>query len=213
MKKAIFGLANDKEHADRIVTSLQSEFSPDDISVLFSDKQSGRMEKETSTTFKRGSALETETYETTRDTTRDTRRNKGSLGTEKHTKAPEGAATGGVVGGVIGGSLGLLAGIGAIAIPGIGPFIAAGPIMAALGGSGVGGSLGLLVGALVGLGIPEYEAKKYESSLRKGLVLICVHVENSQQEDRAKKIFEEEGAKDISSASEKEAPRGKQQKW
>ena len=124
---------------------------------------------------------------------------------EKHTKAPEGAATGAGTGGVLGGVLGWLAGIGSLAIPGIGPFVAAGPIMAALGGSAVGATVGGLTGALVGLGIPEYEAKQYEGKLREGNILISVHSENSTEADKAKKIFEKAGAEDIASASEKAA--------
>jgi len=124
---------------------------------------------------------------------------------EKHTKAPEGAATGAGTGGVLGGVLGWLAGIGSLAIPGIGPFVAAGPIMAALGGAAVGATVGGLTGALVGLGIPEYEAKQYEGKLREGNILISVHSENSTEADKAKKIFEKAGAEDIASASEKAA--------
>jgi len=124
---------------------------------------------------------------------------------EKHTKAPEGAATGAGTGGVLGGVLGWLAGIGSLAIPGIGPFVAAGPIMAALGGAAVGATVGGLTGALVGLGIPEYEAKQYEGKLRQGNILISVHSENSTEADKAKKIFEKAGAEDIASASEKAA--------
>jgi len=124
---------------------------------------------------------------------------------EKHTKAPEGAATGAGTGGVLGGVLGWLAGIGSLAIPGIGPFVAAGPIMAALGGAAVGATVGGLTGALVGLGIPEYEAKQYEGKLREGNILISVHSENSTEADKAKKIFEKAGAEDTASASEKAA--------
>ena len=128
---------------------------------------------------------------------------RGSLTTEKHTKAPEGGATGALAGGVLGGSLGLLAGIGALAIPGLGPFIAAGPLLAALSGSAVGGSVGLLVGSLIGYGIPEYEAKKYEEGLRAGNILISVHTEDSDEIKSATEIMKREGAKDISSSSEK----------
>jgi hypothetical protein len=124
---------------------------------------------------------------------------------EKHTKAPEGAATGAGTGGVLGGVLGWLAGIGSLAIPGIGPFVAAGPIMAALGGAAVGATVGGLTGALVGLGIPEYEAKQYEGKLRQGNILISVHSENSTEADKAKKIFEKAGAEDIASNTEKAA--------
>src|SRR6266481_2337771 len=105
---------------------------------------------------------------------------------EKETKAPEGAATGAGTGAVLGGGLGWLAGIGALAIPGLGPFIAAGPIMAALAGAGVGGTVGGLVGALVGMGIPEYEAKRYEGKLREGNILISVHTEDRDERKLAK---------------------------
>jgi hypothetical protein len=127
---------------------------------------------------------------------------------EQHTKAPEGAAAGGVTGGVLGGALGWLAGIGALAIPGVGPFIAAGPIMAALGGAAVGGAVGGIAGALVGMGIPEYEAKRYESKIKSGNVLISVHAENSDEAKRAKEIFKTAGAEDISSTGEASAPKG-----
>jgi hypothetical protein len=121
---------------------------------------------------------------------------------EKHTKAPEGTATGVTAGGVIGGSLGLLAGIGALAIPGVGPLIAAGPIMATLAGLGVGGAVGGLVGALVGMGIPEYEAKRYEGAVKGGGTLLSVHCDTSEQIDVAKNALKETGASDISSTSE-----------
>src|SRR5438067_8578259 len=104
---------------------------------------------------------------------------------EKSTKIPEGATTGGASGGVVGGALGWLAGIGALAIPGVGPFIAAGPIMGALAGAGVGGAVGGLVGALVGMGIPEYEAKRYEGRVREGGVLLSVHCNSSDEVSRA----------------------------
>jgi hypothetical protein len=121
---------------------------------------------------------------------------------EHNTKAPEGATTGGVAGGVLGGALGWLVGIGALAIPGVGPFIAAGPIMAALGGAAVGGAVGGLTGALVGMGIPEYEAKRYESKVKDGNVLISVHTEESDEVKEAKEIFTRLGAEDISSTEE-----------
>jgi hypothetical protein len=121
---------------------------------------------------------------------------------EKGTKAPEGAITGAGTGGVVGGALGWLAGIGALAIPGLGPFIAAGPIMAALSGAAVGATAGGLVGALIGIGIPEYEAKRYEGKLREGRILMSVHSETSEQTKTAKEIFERDGAEDIASAGE-----------
>jgi hypothetical protein len=121
---------------------------------------------------------------------------------EQHTKAPEGAAAGAGTGGLLGGALGWLAGIGALAIPGVGPFIAAGPIMAALGGAAVGAAVGGITGALVGMGIPEYEAKRYEGKVKLGNILISVHTENSDEVDRAKTIFSTAGAHDIAAANE-----------
>ena len=121
---------------------------------------------------------------------------------EKHTKAPEGTTTGVAAGGTIGGTLGLLAGIGALAIPGVGPFIAAGPIMGALAGLGVGGAVGGLVGALVGMGIPEFEAKRYEGRVKEGGVLLSVHCDTSDEVTRAKAILTRQGAEDVSSAGE-----------
>jgi hypothetical protein len=121
---------------------------------------------------------------------------------EKNTKAPEGTTTGAAAGGTIGGTLGLLAGIGALAIPGVGPFIAAGPIMGALAGVGVGGAVGGLVGALVGMGIPEYEAKRYEGRVKNGGVLLSVHCATSGEIKRAKEVLKRTGADDISSAGE-----------
>jgi hypothetical protein len=121
---------------------------------------------------------------------------------QKDTKAPEGTTTGVAAGGTIGGALGLLAGIGALAIPGVGPFIAAGPIMGALAGLGVGGAVGGLVGALVGMGIPEYEAKRYEGRIKEGGVLMSVHCATSEEITRAKDILKRTGADDIASAGE-----------
>lgn len=185
MSKAVFCIAKTREQAERIVDHLQNEgFSTDDISILFADRDN-------KITTSLGSF----------DTTKTPK--KSALGHEKHTKASEGAATGATAGGIIGGSLGLLAGIGALAIPGVGPFIAAGPIMGALSGSAVGGGLGLLLGSLVGLGMPEYEAKRYEQSIKAGNVLISVHTDNSDEISQAKKIFESEKAQDISPSTEK----------
>ena len=121
---------------------------------------------------------------------------------KKETKAPEGATTGVATGGIIGGTLGVLTGIGALAIPGLGPFIAAGPIMAGLAGLGVGGAVGGLIGALVGMGIPEYEAKRYEGRVKNGGVLLSVHCDTSEQIDRAKEMLKNTGADDISSTTE-----------
>ena len=121
---------------------------------------------------------------------------------EKNTKVPEGAITGASTGGVVGGVLGWLVGIGSLAIPGVGPFVAAGPIMAALGGAAVGSAMGGLTGALVGLGIPEYEAKRYEGKLREGNILISVHSDSRTETDRAEDILKRAGAQDVSSVLE-----------
>ncbi len=133
---------------------------------------------------------------------------KHDIGHVKATKAPEGATTGGVTGGVAGGVLGLLAGIGALAIPGVGPFIAAGPIMAALSGAAIGATTGGVVGGLIGMGIPEIEAKRYEDKLKSGNYLIAVHAHDGDEKDRAKEIFKGAGAEDISTTSMSKAPVG-----
>jgi hypothetical protein len=127
---------------------------------------------------------------------------------EKNTKAPEGAVTGAGTGGVLGGALGWIAGIGALAIPGVGPFIAAGPILAALSGAAVGAAVGGIAGGLIGLGIPEIEAKRYEGKVKAGNLLISVHTENSEEISRAKKIFTNAGAQDICTTGETSTPVG-----
>jgi hypothetical protein len=124
------------------------------------------------------------------------------LAHEKNTKAPEGTTTGVATGGAVGGTLGLLAGIGALAIPGLGPFIAAGPIMAGLAGLGVGSAVGGLVGALVGMGIPEYEAKRYEGQVKNGGILLSVHCDRPEEVSRAKGILKRTGGSDIASTAE-----------
>src|ERR1700680_515634 len=131
---------------------------------------------------------------------------------KKNTKAPEGATTGAGTGIVLGGAMGWLLGIGAIAIPGLGPFIAAGPIMAALAGAGVGGAVGGITGALIGMGIPEYEAKRYEGRVKDGGILLSVHSDNSDWTKRAKEILERTGAQDIASTGEAKADYGKSDK-
>jgi hypothetical protein len=128
---------------------------------------------------------------------------------EQNTKAPEGAVAGASAGGAIGGTIGLLAGIGAIAIPGVGPFIAAGPIMAALSGAAAGAAVGGLTGALVGMGIPELEAKQYEGKVKGGNILLSVHVDGSDERARAKRILEAGGAVDVVTTGE-ERVSGKQ---
>jgi hypothetical protein len=126
---------------------------------------------------------------------------------EQHTKAPEGAATGAGGGALLGGALGWMVGIGALAIPGLGAFIAAGPIMAALAGAAGGAAAGGLTGALIGMGIPEYEAKRYEGKVKDGNILLSVHTEDSEERDRAKKILENGGAEDISYTGEASVPK------
>jgi hypothetical protein len=121
---------------------------------------------------------------------------------EQHTKAPEGATAGAVAGGLAAGALGWLVGIGSLAIPGVGPFIAAGPILAALSGAAAGGAIGGMAGALVGFGIPEYEAKQYEGKVKNGNILISVHTEDSKERNAAREIFERSRAEDIASTAE-----------
>jgi hypothetical protein len=137
----------------------------------------------------------------------DTRGSR-DLGHEKHTKAPEGATTGAGTGGLVGGALGWLAGIGTLAIPGVGPFIAAGPILAALSGAAVGATVGGLTGGLIGAGIPEYEAKRYEGKLASGNILISVHCGTREECKRVKDIFERAGAEDVSDSGEASTPHG-----
>jgi hypothetical protein len=132
---------------------------------------------------------------------------------EHKTKAPEGAIAGVGAGGAIGGTLGLLAGIGAIAIPGLGPLIAAGPLMAALSGAAVGATVGGITGALIGMGIPEIEAKKYEGKVKNGNILLAVHVNNGKGMDRAKEIFKRNGAEDVSTVGEERVPGGTASSW
>jgi hypothetical protein len=126
---------------------------------------------------------------------------------EKNTKAPEGAVAGASTGGVVGGALGWVAGIGALAIPGVGPFIAAGPIIAALSGAAVGAAVGGIAGGLIGLGIPEIEAKRYEGKVKAGNILISVHTENSEEIKKAKEIFTRVGAEDICTTGESSTPK------
>lgn len=172
-KNSVICIATSESQAISITDELKTaNFSNNDISVIFPDKEGSR-----------------------------------DFAHEQHTKAPEGATTGGVTGGIIGGALGWLVGIGALAIPGVGAFIAAGPIMAALSGVAVGGTVGGITGALIGLGIPEYEAKRYEGRLRSGNILISVHTNNSDEARLAKEIFKRNGAEDISSTGESNVPR------
>ena len=136
----------------------------------------------------------------------ENRGDKG-VGVQGATKAPEGATAGGVTGATIGGVLGWLAGIGTLAIPGIGPLIAAGPIVGTLAGVGAGGAAGALVGALAGYGVPEYEAKRYEARINEGGILVSVHSDDSDSTSKAKTILKETGAEDVKSSSEASARR------
>lgn len=175
-KKSVLCIASTREQAEEIIDQLQmANFSNNDISVLFPDKES----------------------------TRD-------FAHEKNTKAPEGAVTGASTGGIVGGALGWLAGIGSLAIPGVGPFIAAGPIMAALSGAAIGAAAGGIAGGLIGLGIPELEAKRYEGKVKAGNLLISVHTENSEEITRAKEIFSSAGAQDICTTGEAATPKNQQ---
>ena len=172
-KKSVFCIATSRGQAEQIVDRLKTaNFSNNDISVLFPDKETNR-----------------------------------DFAHEKNTKAPEGAVTGAGTGGVLGGALGWLVGIGALAIPGVGPFIAAGPIMAALSGAAIGAAAGGVTGGLIGMGIPELEAKRYEGKLKEGNLLISVHTENSAEISRAKDIFKAAGAQDICTTGEASAPK------
>lgn len=134
------------------------------------------------------------------------------FGAELHSKAPEGATAGGATGAVLGGTLGWLLGIGALAIPGLGPFIAAGPIMGILAGMGAGATLGGIAGALIGVGIPEYEAKRYAGRVQAGGILLSVHCDNSEWAQQAKKILADTGAEDIASSAEASADYGESTK-
>ena len=172
-KKAVFGIAKSESQAIAITDQLRvAGFTPNDVSVLFPDKEGSK-----------------------------------DFAHEQHTKAPEGAVTGVGSGAILGGALGWMVGIGALAIPGLGVFIAAGPIMAALAGAAGGAAAGGITGALIGMGIPEYEAKRYEGKVKDGNILPSIHTEDSAQRDRAKKILEVGGAVDISYTGETSVPK------
>jgi hypothetical protein len=189
-KTAVFGIYSTRDGVERATDQLlHSGFTANDISVLLPESlRTPATPGVNVSTMKDGKVVE----ET----------GPGEIGTEKNTKAPEGATTGAVSGATVGGVLGLLAGIGALAIPGVGPFIAAGPIVATLAGMGVGGAVGGLTGALIGMGIPEFEAKKYEGRLKTGGILFSVHCATSEQVTRAKEILKSTNAEDVSSTGE-----------
>lgn len=205
--QAVYGIVANRAKAEKVIQALvDAGVNPQDISLLssqtdeFREFGTTRMNAQTNrnwrteervTDFPKGTLKEERVTST-----------KGGLGTEKHTKAPEGATTGATTGGIIGGTLGLLAGLGALAIPGMGPFIAAGPLMATLSGIGAGGTLGGIIGALVGLGIPEFEAKRYESRLHEGGVLLAIRANNNDLAKRWKDVLQKNGAEDVSISSE-----------
>lgn len=224
--QAVYGIAKNRFQAEKIVQALINSTIPQ-INISFLSQQSEEFEE-----FSQEPTSETRNWRTeerltnfSRDTTSNeqypitnanystksprqdkTKKNgstsSGGLGTEKHSKAPEGATTGGTTGGIIGGALGLLAGIGALAIPGVGPFIAAGPLLATLAGIGVGGTIGGIIGALVGAGIPEYEAKRYKDRLTQGGVLIAVRTNSDDMAKKVKDIMQKNGAEDVTISSE-----------
>lgn len=167
----VFCLVRDKAQAHRLIDSLlNAGFAQKDVSLLGAEKH----------------GLNAQGGDT-------------NLSTDDASKAPEGATTGGLTGGIIGGTLGLLAGLGSLAIPGLGALVAAGPLLGALAGSGVGGATGMLVGALIGYGIPEYEAKNYEEGVKSGKILISVNAATSDQVDKAKDLMRNANADSISS--------------
>jgi uncharacterized protein YcfJ len=188
-KPAVFGLVKNEVQAQSAIAALEEAgFSLPDISVLSNDWIRAQL----------GAGDTTLSYPTVPEINGKTR----EVGLTNTTKAPEGAATGGVAGGVLGGVAGWLIGIGALAIPAVGPFVAAGPILAALSGAAIGATAGGLVGALVGYGIPEYEAKLYAGKLEGGHILIGVHAVNSQEAVQAKNALARVGAEDIKVTSE-----------
>jgi len=205
-KTAVFGIYSTRDGVERATdVLLRSGFTVNDISVLLPESLGNtRPAISTEGTPLTGSLIDTPMPGTSVRTPVGATEASAQkdIGTVKHTKAPEGATAGASTGAVIGGTLGLLAGIGALAIPGVGPLIAAGPIMAALAGFGIGGAVGGFTGALIGLGIPEYEAKKYEGRLKKGGILFSVHCDTSEQIKRAKEIVARTGGEDISSTGE-----------
>ncbi|MBA3721930.1 MAG: DUF3341 domain-containing protein [Parachlamydiaceae bacterium] len=207
---AIYGIVSNRTNLEKIVHDLKANgIATSDISFLSQNETAFPEYSSTNTTSTTRNWRTEERVtdyslppETKAKATKDTTKTPGGLGTEKHTKAPEGATAGGLTGGVIGGVLGLLAGIGALAIPGFGPFIAAGPILAALSGIGAGGTIGGIIGGLVGAGIPEYEAKRYENKLKEGGILIAVRSHSDAETKKIKDILQKDGAQDITSSTE-----------
>lgn len=222
--QVVYGIVKSRANAEQIVRDLvnsgithehisflsqQNEEFSDFDSATSSNERNWRAEernpefpngKTRGTTYNSGTSEFSRTNpRTTEDTsfTKSKKNTKGGLGIEKNSKAPEGAVTGATTGGIVGGTLGLLAGIGALAIPGFGALIAAGPILGALSGLGAGGVLGGLIGGLVGAGIPENEAKYYENGLKKGGILLSVRVFNDADAKKAKEIMKKNGAENV----------------
>src|SRR5437773_688551 len=192
-------VTNDRDRSGETKTSGDQSNSSADLKITQAIRQALMKDRDLSTTAKNIKVITANGQVTLRGPVKSAQ--------EKATKAPEGATTGAATGGATGGVIGLLAGIGALAIPGVGPFIAAGPIMAALSGAAVGAATGGVVGGLIGLGIPEIEAKRYEEKLKRGNYLIAVHTDEKEDVDRAKQIFKAAGAEDISTVSEASAPK------
>jgi len=212
--QAVYGIVANRAKAERAIQALvDAGVNPQEVSFLSAQGEEFREFKSTTATMpeaNRNWRTEERVTDHPVGTTRthttpagaNGRATQGGMGTEKHTKAPEGTTTGAVTGGLIGGTLGLLAGIGALAIPGLGAFVAAGPIMTTLAGIGSGGTLGGVIGALVGAGIPEYEAKRYENRLKEGGVLISIRANNDERAKLIKDIFQKNGVEDVSVSSE-----------
>jgi hypothetical protein len=200
--QVIYGIVSSRAQAEKIIQDLvDAGLNSNDVSFLSAQ---GVEFKEFPTDANQMESNQRNWRNEDRFTSQNMNKNmskQSNMGMEKHSKAPEGAASGAAAGGIIGGVLGLLAGIGALAIPGAGPFIAAGPLLAALSGMGVGGLTGGILGALVGLGIPEFEAKRYENSLKKGGVLLAVKTNSDAFVKKAKEIMQRDGAQDITTSS------------
>lgn len=214
--QVIYGIVNNRQKAEKLIQDLMNlGVNSEEISFLsshgdeFHDLQVPQSHFEGNRNWRTEDRvtdyphpMSKENVEPTSTSKGRFKANRGGLGAEKHTKAPEGATTGATAGGIIGGTLGLLAGIGALAIPGVGPFIAAGPLLATLSGIGAGGTLGGIIGALAGAGIPEYEAKHYENRLQEGGILISVQTNSDQLAKKIKDLFQLDGAEDVSISSD-----------
>lgn len=187
--KVVFGIYQSKQAVESAIDQFKSEgFRTEDISVLLPERSAGQEYSSIFQDFSASSGMQGV--------------NAQDLGHVKATKAPEGANAGGWTGVALGGALGWLVGAGALAVTGLGPLIAAGPIMGALAGAGVGGAIGGLAGGLIGMGIPEYEAKRFESRVKEGGILLSVHADDNDWVKKAKDLMERTGAEDISSTTE-----------